>query len=208
MNKYIFKYCIILILLFLLFPTTGSAQKKITDQQAHHIIAMIRRSTAGIRQMTCDFTQTSDIKYLEEKSVSKGNMTYVYPDRLCWKYTSPYSFTFAISGNKITTQSGHHRQTYNIAGNQLYQKITRIMMNTVSGKSLQGNYDFSMALYQKEGNWITVLTPKRGDYQKVFKSIRLYFNTRTHLISRISIQQRNLDKVTIQLQNVKASYRQ
>ncbi len=182
-----------------------AALTKATPAQSKAMIARINRTAASIKTISCNFTQTKKMSFLNDKMVSHGRMYYTSAGRLRWEYTSPYSYIFVINNGRVTMKSGKKTSQVNISSSRLFQSIARIMVNSVTGKSLSSNKDFAVAMYTSGSSYVAYLTPKTGDMKKMFKSVRLYFNSTGSMVSRVVMIEKNGDSTTIDLTNVRTN---
>jgi len=187
----------------------ASAQtlQKATAAQSREMIATVNKAAATIKTIQCDFTQTKTMSFLNDKMVSKGKMHYASEgNRLRWEYTTPYRYTFVISGGKVTMRSKSGTSTVNLASNRLFQNIANIMAGSVTGKCLSSSKDFNVEMYAtKGGGWVAQLTPKRGELKKMFKQVRLYFNASHTMVSKVQMVEAGGDTTIIELTNVKTN---
>lgn len=188
-------------------PLLAQKAVRATPRQERQMIALINRTSASIRAMSCDFRQVSNLSFMDSKAVSEGRMSYSADGKLTWQYTAPYSYTFTIDNGKVTTTSGSRTTTIDTGSNKLYRNITQLMMNSVSGRSLSGNRDFTVHMYTRGGWWIAYLYPRGGDMKRLFKTVRLYFSKGRRMVQKVEMVQPNGDDITITLLNQKVSYR-
>ena len=172
------------------------AQTKVSAAQAKTMIAKINAAAAKIRTIQCDFQQTKTLSFLNDKMVSKGVMSYDHAGKLRWEYTSPYSYVFIINKNS---------NTIDIRSSRLFQGIARVMMNSVTGKSLSNDNDFSVEMMTQGNEWIASLTPKGKEMKALFKTIRLHFDSQKQMVSKVEMIEKNGDNTVIQLMHVKTN---
>jgi outer membrane lipoprotein carrier protein len=145
------------------------------------------------------------MSFLNDKMVSRGVMYYDNHSRLRWEYTSPYKYIFILSNNKVYIKSVRKTNTIDIKSSRLFQSIARIMMNSVTGRSLTDNGDFTVKMYVNGDEWVAFLTPKRSDMKKMFKSIHLYFDSSRSMVSKVEMLEKNGDSTVILLHGVKTN---
>lgn len=200
------KKTIIILLLLLVACSGAQAQlKKATPAQSRAMIARIDRAAASIKTATCTFVQTKTMSFLNDKMVSRGVMYYNSTGQLRWEYTSPYSYIFVVNNGRVTMKSGKRTTQVNVSSSSMFQSIARIMMSSVTGKSLSNNRDFKVDMYLNGSNYVAQLTPKTGKMKKMFKLIRLHFNAARSMVSRVVMTERNGDNTTIDLKHVKTN---
>jgi len=194
-----------MLLLALWMPMTAQTMKKASPAQAKEMIAKVNATAASIRTIKCDFTQTKKMSFLNEKMVSKGTMNYTNAGQLRWEYQTPYRYIFVINNGKVTMKSASKTTTVNMASSRLFQSIARIMVSSVTGKSLSNSQDFTVQMYTAGTQWVAVMTPKSSEMKKMFKQVRLYFNPAHSMVSRVEMTEKNGDTTLIELTGVKTN---
>ncbi len=201
---------IILLLIFIcsiLQPAVAQKLKRAEKRQAAQIINLINRASAQIKTIRCSFIQVSNVSFMDERTVSKGKMYYNADGSLVWQYISPYKYIFSIEEGQVMTQSGNQKKRIDVKGNALFENITEMMMNFVSGKILSNNRDFIVDMYLKGKEWVAFLTPKRPEIRKMFKSIHLHFSPKRKMVQEVEMIQANGDQINITLSDVNVTYR-
>ena len=181
------------------------AQTKVSAAQAKTMIAKINAAAAKIRTIQCSFQQTKTLSFLNDKMVSKGMMSYDHSGKLRWEYTSPYSYVFIINNNRVYIKTSKNSNTIDIRSSRLFQGIARVMMNSVTGKSLTNDSDFSVEMMTQGNEWIASLTPKGKEMKALFKTIRLHFDSQKQMVSKVVMTEKNGDNTVIQLMHVKTN---
>ncbi len=120
------------------------------------------------------FTQTKTVPMLTEPQVSTGVMLYRAPDYICWEYLTPTAVKWEMDG----ANSNVNRQ---VSG------MITLIMESVQGKNLQTNEDFTVS---QEGNRYTLI-PKRRDIQKLFAEIVIVYNTQTGIADAVEMTERD-----------------
>lgn len=184
-------------LLLALMALPAAAQTKEANQARQAIMAAAQK----INTLQCDFTQTKQLRMLNNKLTSRGRMYYQKSDRLRWEYTSPYSYTFLLNGNQALMRQGRQTKVSSTAGNKTLREVSRIMMSSVVGNCLSNTRDFKVALRQVGGRWQATLTPQRGTMKQMFKNIRLTFNRQTKQVQSVLLTEKNGDTTLIELHN-------
>lgn len=197
------------IVVFIVFALCGfnmvNAQslKKATAAQEKSMIATINRTAASIRTIQCQFVQTNSLSFMNEKVSSHGRMYYTNRGKLRWEYVSPYKYIFIINNDKVHIVSSKKSSMIDIRGSKLFQGIARIMMNSVTGKSLSSGSDFNVDMYTYGKEWIAYLTPLKKNMKSLFKSIRLHFDTDSDMITSVDMIEPNGDTTNIKLSGAK-----
>jgi outer membrane lipoprotein carrier protein len=176
---------------------------KVNAQQQKTMIEKINRTAASIKTIQANFTQVKSMSFLKEKLTATGRMYYDAQGKLRWEYLSPYQYTLVINNNKVYTKTGGKTTTIDINSSRLFQSIARIMVNSVTGKDLTSNADFTVRMYTHGADYVAYLTPKKAAMKKLYQSIRLYFDNSRNMVSLVEMIEKKGDKTTIDLRNVK-----
>ena len=183
----------------------AQAMRDATAAETKSMIETVNRKSASIKTISCSFTQEKKMSMLNDKLVSRGVMYYSNAGKLRWEYTSPYSYILVINNNTVTMKSGSRKSTVDMSTSKLFQAIARIMAGSVTGKSLSNNRDFNVKMYCYNEYWAADLEPKEANMKKMFKYIRLYFNTTHTLVYKVEIVEKNGDVTTIKLNNIETN---
>ena len=202
MRKISFLLCLIVSM-----AIQAQTMKKADEAQAKAIIEKIDRTAASIRTLNCSFTQVKSLRFLNDKMTSHGRMYFEGSGKLRWEYTSPYKYVFILNGQNVHVQSGKSSHTIDIRQSRLFQSIAQMMMNSVTGKSLASDGDFSCVMYVQGEEWIADLMPKKKEVKKMFKSIRLHFSSTRQMVSQVELTETSGDTTVITLQDVKTNER-
>lgn len=163
----------------------------------------ISAAAAAIKTMQADFVQTKSLKMLGDKMVSKGKMLCEQPNRLRWEYTSPYTYTFILNGNKVLVKKKDRSDVIDTSQNAMFREIARIMMNSVLGKCLTDKNDFKASVAQKSGRYIVTLLPKKKEMKQMFTKILLHYNKQQAMVTQVEMYEKNGDSTVIELKNLK-----
>lgn len=195
MKRYIY------ILLMCLAAITGTAQ----TAQERQAIERISRSAAAMKSMQADFVQTKHLKMLGEKMVSTGRMRYRQSDKLRWEYTSPYAYTFILNGNSVLMKKGNRSDVMDVNRNKMFREIARIMMSSVVGDCLTDKKSFKVSMTTARNTYTATLIPQKKELKAVFTRIVLTFDSRTSMVTKVTMHEKNGDRTEIVLKNAKAN---
>ncbi len=193
---------IISILFFSIICSVASMAAGLTPQQKQEIISRINKTAAGLKSMSCSFTQTKYLSLLSDKMVSEGKMYYKQPNKLRWEYTSPYQYLFVFNGSKVYVGNKSRKDVIDTQTNKIFKEVARIMMSTVTGTALSNTTDFTVDVANEKTFWRVILTPKKKDIKKMFSKIELMFNQSNLMIAEINIYEKNNDRTNIKLKNI------
>lgn len=184
-------------LLLALMALPAAAQTKEANQARQAIMAAAQK----INTLQCDFTQTKQLRMLNNKLTSRGRMYYQKSDRLRWEYASPYQFTFLLNGNQALTRQGGKTKMIATQQSKTLRQVSRIMMSSVVGDCLSNTRDFKVTLKQVSGQWQATLVPQRGSMKQMFRSIRLTFHKKSRQVTSVLLTEKNGDTTLIELHN-------
>lgn len=185
-------------LMLSLLPTLVMAQ-----QSEAEIIREIERTSASIESLECDFVQTKHLKMLNDKMVSYGKMYYQQPNMLRWEYTSPYTYTFMLSGNHVLLKNAQRQDVIDVDKNKMFKEIARMMMSSVTGSSLSDSDTFDIDIATVGNEWVATLVPKRGNMKQMWKSLVLHFDRAAKSVTKVEMREHSGDTTVIELSNVR-----
>lgn len=196
----------VLLCLTLMLTAQAQSLKKADAARQRQMIERVNRTAAGITTFDCRFTQVKTLRFLNDKMTSTGRMLFMADGgRLRWEYQQPYQYTFVINGEKVYISSDRNKQTIDIRQSRLFQSIAEMMMNSVTGKSLNSDKDFDCTMYEAGDEWQALLTPRRKEIKKMFKEIRLHFSAARQMVTQVEMTEQSGDKTVITLKDVKAN---
>lgn len=177
--------------------------QSVPARQQAQMFQTINAAASKITSITSSFTQVKTISFLNDKVRSMGNLYFTNQQQLRWEYISPYQYTFIINGEKVHIKNGKRSQTIDVKSSQMFKSIARMMMNSITGRNLMDNHDFTSRLYLQGREWVAIMTPRRSQIKKMFKSVTLYFNEQHSMVSRVVMTEPSGDTTVITLSNVK-----
>ena len=139
--------------------------------------------------------------------VSRGRMFYMRNDRLRWEYNTPYAYTFILNGDKVLLNNGNTKRNdvIDVNKNKVFKEISRIMVSSVVGSCLTDDKTFKTTVTTSGAEWIATLVPVRKDIKQMFDKIILHFDKKRKVVTKIEMTERNGDKTTIVLQNIRTN---
>lgn len=194
-------FAIIALLAILSMNASAQTPVQASAAQQKAMIEKIMNTETTIKSIQCSFVQTKNLTMLNDKMVSKGIMIYLKPNMLRWEYISPYKYLFIINGAKVLIKSGDKKSSIDVKSSKMFQEITRIMMNSVTGKNLLSSSDFNVRMFTQKNYWIADLTPKKKQMRSMFSSIKIYFDSSNSTVSQIDMFEKSGDKTEIRLKN-------
>ncbi len=193
------RYIILFLICWLTFTVSAET---LTAKQQQDAITKINASAAALKSMDCSFVQAKNLSMLNEKMVSKGRMVYRQSDKLRWEYTSPYQYLFIFNGTKVYVGNKSRKDVIDTNSNKVFKEVARIMMNTVTGKALSNQTDFTVSVASNGSSYVVTLVPKKKDLKQMFSKIVLTFTKSDIMISEVDIYEKNGDRSNIVLKNI------
>lgn len=191
------KYLIAL-LSFLSLQAVSFAQNSEQD-----VINKINVEAMKLTSMQCDFVQVKHVKLLNDKMVSKGKMAYKQTDKLRWEYTTPYTYTFILNGNKIVLKKNQKSNVIDVNQSKMFKEIANIMMNSVVGKCLSDKKSFRTFIKASSSEYEATLIPLTKEIRHLFSKIILHFDKQQLMIKKVEMLEKNGDTTIITLSNIK-----
>lgn len=167
--------------------------------------ADISQAAAALQSLQCDFVQTKHVSLLNDQLVSRGVMYYQQGNKLHWEYTSPYAYTFVLNGSQVVLRNRQRSDVIDVKQNKLFREIVKIMMNSVVGKCLTDDKDFSVSIRVTPSEYQAEMVPLRKDLKPLFQTIVLHFDRRKKLVTQVELIEKKGDKTLIQLSNMKTN---
>ena len=198
-----FLICCLLFFQLSTFNFQLFAQQPVIAQQQQSIVSEISAAAQAIQTLQCTFTQTKELSIMDDKMVSQGTMAFLRPDKLAWRYTSPYDYTFIITGEKVLIGKGKSKNSIDLQSSQAFQGLARLIAGSVTGKSLTQTRDYDVSIMADDKVYIAKLTPKDKRLKKMFANIRLTFNRASHTMQQVEMLEPGGDVTKIVFQNVK-----
>lgn len=194
-------------IIFLILLLCRGTASHCSGQTASQLRAQVVEVTANMRTLQCDFVQTKHVKMLNENMVSRGRMFYMRNDRLRWEYNTPYAYTFILNGDKVLLNNGNTKRNdvIDVNKNKVFKEISRIMVSSVVGSCLTDDKTFKTTVATSGAEWIATLVPVRKDIKQMFDKIILHFDKKRKVVTKIEMTERNGDKTTIVLQNIRTN---
>lgn len=198
------RICVVLVLIMLV-SYSCFAQSKVSKEEQGKMIQAIEKAVSTLRSMHCSFRQEKVIGLLNEKVVSVGTMDYCQPTKLRWQYNKPYIYTFVINGNKVMIKSSNQTNIIDARQSKVFKEVTRIMVNSITGKCLTDRKQFNVTMYDNNTEWIAIMVPMTKELKSMFKTIKLHIAPKKGLVNRVVLTEKSNDVTTIYLSDYKTN---
>lgn len=191
--------------IFVLFMVLSAHLALMAQQSETQIRQKISQAASAMKTMQCDFVQTKHLKMLNDDMISKGKMYYQQSNHLRWEYTSPYTYTFILSNDKVLLKNKQRNDVIDVNQNKLFKEIARLMMNSVVGNSLSDEKSFKSTISNIGGEWVATLLPQRKDMKQMFQKMVLHFNQKQAVVTQVELIEKSGDRTVIELKNIKTN---
>lgn len=194
---------IIMALAIVLSSLSVYGQTALSKAQQNQVIAKIDKSALAIQTMQCHFTQVKSMALMKNSLNSQGTMYFKKPNKLRWQYTTPYDYTFILNNGKAYMKSAKSTTTVDVNKNKMFRQITDVIMNCLIGGNLSKTSYFKIAMYKSGNTTYAVLTPLKKELKQIYSTITLHFNSSLTMVTKVEMKEKNGDKTTITLSDIK-----
>jgi outer membrane lipoprotein carrier protein len=163
----------------------------------------IEKAAASLTSLQCSFTQKKIISVLSESVISKGKLLYKDGNKLCWEYSTPYYYLFALNGDKVYIKNDRTTSQFDTKSNSLFKEISMLLLNSISGSGLIDTKKFDVSFYENSATLKVSLTPRNKTLRSLLNTITLYFEKATYLVQKIEMTEPSGDATTIVFSEVK-----
>ncbi len=189
-----------LLLLLLIF----SGARISFAQPASEILKEVMARYHTIKTQSAAFTQIKHISFLEDSLVSEGEFYFKEPDKMVWKYTTPFFYSVIINGDSVSIVDDKKVKSFDAAENLLFAQIKRVIFNMVSGKIL--NDTTYLIKPVDRGSYLEVqFTPNDETMRKYLKRIDLWFDKKEKEVVKIKMNESSGDETVIFFENRKTN---
>ena len=200
--KKIMRYGFIACLLACL-PVCALAQQPVGADESRKMVAEVCAAAAEMTSLQCDFVQVKQLSLLQTALTSRGKMYYRGGDRLRWEYTSPYTYTFVLNGDRVMLKSSEKTDVVSVRSSRMFQEIARIMLNSVTGRCLADESDFKVTMYEADGQWEARLVPQQKEMAALFSEVRLHIDPKLRMVTVVELKEQSGDTTRIEMKNVR-----
>lgn len=192
--------------LFLLVITTVSlAQEKAMSQTE---IATFKKEviskTKEITSLSTDFTQYKHMSFMSKDIESKGSMLLQVPNKLLWKYTTPFEYSIAFKENKISINDQGKKNKIDIGNNKKFAKINTLIVGSISGNMFDDK-EFKITYFKNNKRSIAKLVPTSKEITQYISQIELYFDEGQSTVSEVKLIEPSADYTRIVFKNKKTN---
>lgn len=193
----------IFLLLPVLLPLCAAAQRVADALESEEMVAQVCEAAGELASLQCAFRQVKHLSLLETELVSEGRMYYKGGRQLRWEYTSPYSYTFVLNGDKVMLKSPGTTDVIDVRSSRMFSEIARIMMNSVTGRCLTDTESFGTEMRVAGSEWIAVLVPRRKEMAQMFSCVRLHIDPAQRMVTKVEMVESGGDTTEITMKDIR-----
>ena len=176
--------------------------KPVETSKTQIYIDNIAKASASFTSLQCSFDQKKTISVLSESVNSKGKLLYKKENKLCWEYSSPYYYLFALNGDRVYIKNEKITNQFDTKSNTLFKEISLLLVNSINGVGLIDHKKFDVVFFENKTTIRMQLAPKNKTLKSIMSSIILYFEKSTYLVHNIEMVEPSGDSTTIVFNNV------
>ena len=179
-----------------------SAQQPVGAAESRKMIADVCTAAAEMTSLQCDFVQVKRLSLLKTDMTSRGKLYYKGGKLLRWEYTSPYTYTFVLNGDRVMLKSSEKTDVVSVRSSKMFQQIARIMLHSVTGHCLSEESDFRVTMYEADSEWEARLVPQQRELAALFSEVRLHIDPRLRMVTVVELCEKSGDTTRIEMKNV------
>ena len=189
-----------LLLIFFALCSVLQMQGQNVSQDA--ILKEIGLAASQMKTLKCDFIQTKHMKMLGNKLVANGKMYCSQPNKLCWEYAPPYSYSFILNQDKVMLKKGVKAEVFDIKRHKMFKEIAAIMMNSVLGNCFSDK-SFKVSIKSSGNQYIATLIPLKKEMKMMFDRVILFYSNVQAMVNTVELYEKNGDRTIIELKNAR-----
>ncbi len=140
--------------------------------------------TAGIQSVCCDFIQEKHMEYLETVITSTGKLIFDTRNRLRWEYQKPFEYLITINNGQFTISTDGETNTYDINSNQMFSKISELIISSVNG-TIFTDSNFNVQAFDKENEYVIYLEPNIPELKEVLNKIEMHIAQKDFSVNKV-----------------------
>ncbi|MBL4649316.1 MAG: outer membrane lipoprotein carrier protein LolA [Aureispira sp.] len=193
-------------LLFLsafLIYTTSFAQSFKTMKDSKAFQEKLHAIAAKTNSLQSDFVQIKHLDVLSEDIESNGRLVYQAKNKLRWEYTSPLEYLIILKDGKVSIKDEGKVSSYDLSGNETFQKINEMMIGSIQGDLLVNEADYNYEFKENSTSYLVVMYPKEKKVQEFMKSINIYFSKKDYSVEQVKMLEQSGDYTLMKFKNKK-----
>ena len=102
-------------------------------------------------------------------------------------------------------KSSNQKNIIDARQSKVFKEVTRIMVNSITGKCLTDRKQFNLTMYDNNTEWIAIMVPMTKELKSMFKTIKLHIAPKKGLVNRVVLTEKSNDVTTIYLSDYKTN---
>ena len=181
-----------------------SQEKAMTNDEKSAFKKEVVSSTKDIKTLSTDFVQYKNMSFMSKEIESKGQMQLSIPNKLLWKYTTPFAYSIAFADNKITINDQGKKNKIDIGNNKKFAKINTLIVGSISGNMFDEK-EFTITYFKNKNRRIAKLVPLSKEIAQYISEIVLYFDEGQNTVSEVKLIEPSADYTRIVFSNKKVN---
>ncbi len=144
----------------------------------------VNSAAKNTQTLVSDFTQYKHMDFLSKDIETSGKMYFKSPGLLKWEYVEPYQYSIIFKRDKILINDAGKKS--NIDNNRMFDKLSRLIMGSVSGNMFDEK-EFSISYLKGKEHNITILVPKDAALRKYIGKMELNFDKKSNAVSEVKM---------------------
>lgn len=177
-------------------------EKPMTNDEKAIFKKEIVSKTKDIKTLSTDFTQYKNMSFMSKEIESQGQMQLSVPNKLLWKYTSPFAYSISFADSKITINDQGKKNKIDIGNNKKFAKINTLIVGSISGNMFDEK-EFTITYFNDKTRRLAKLVPLSKEISQYISEIVLYFDEGQSTVSEVKLIEPSADYTRIVFSNKK-----
>ena len=95
------------------------------------------------------------------------------------EYIHPYPYLMILNSGKIYVKDGQKENQFSAGSNKMFQQISRILIDCVSGNMLN-NPDFKSRIFENSGSFLLEFKPLAKNLRELYKNINIVIDKKDY----------------------------
>jgi outer membrane lipoprotein-sorting protein len=157
-------------------------------------------ATSATLTIQSDFSQEKSLTMLKEKLISTGKFWFEKKDKLRMEYLHPYTYLMVLNAGRIFVRDGQKENKISANSNKALQQVNRILIDCVSGKTLE-NTDFRSRVFESGSSYMIELIPLDKNLSTIYKNINIVIDKKDYSANSVEMYELSGDKSILRFQN-------
>lgn len=192
------------LLLFAVTTITVAQEKTMSQTEIATFKKEVITKAKEITSLSTDFTQYKHISFMSKDIESKGEMLLQVPNKLLWKYSTPFEYSIAFKDNKISINDQGKKNKVDIGNNKKFAKINNLIVGSISGNMFDEK-EFKITYFKNNKRSIAKLIPMSKEISQYIAQIVLYFDEGQNTVSEVKLIEPSEDYTRIVFKNKKTN---